>query len=70
VASKIAEVRALSAAIAKAGHTLAARDRELGRSSEELRKQAADLREADANKSRFLALLAHELRNPLAPLLG
>lgn len=26
------------------------------------------LREADANKDRFLAVLAHELRNPLAPL--
>jgi signal transduction histidine kinase len=68
VVSKIAEVRVLSAALAKAGQTLAARDRELSQSSEELRKQAADLRQADANKSRFLALLAHELRNPLAPL--
>ena len=27
----------------------------------------AALREADANKDRFLAVLAHELRNPLAP---
>jgi signal transduction histidine kinase len=28
----------------------------------------AALREADANKDRFLAVLAHELRNPLAPI--
>jgi signal transduction histidine kinase/CheY-like chemotaxis protein len=68
VVSNIAEVRALAAALAGAGRTLAARDRELSQSSEELRKQAAALRQADANKSRFLALLAHELRNPLAPL--
>ena len=33
------------------------------------RKQAEDLlREADRRKSEFLAMLAHELRNPLAPL--
>ena len=33
------------------------------------RKQAeTELREADARKERFLATLAHELRNPLAPL--
>jgi len=30
----------------------------------------ASLREADANKDDFLALLAHELRNPLAPILA
>ena len=33
-----------------------------------LRKLAADLSEADRRKSEFLATLAHELRNPLAPL--
>src|SRR5262245_58818263 len=34
-----------------------------------LRKQAEDaLRESDRRKSEFLAMLAHELRNPLAPL--
>ncbi|HET7546610.1 MAG TPA: ATP-binding protein [Usitatibacter sp.] len=34
----------------------------------QLRQRAADLQRADANKGRFLALLSHELRNPLAPL--
>jgi PAS domain S-box-containing protein len=33
-----------------------------------LRKLAADLSEADRRKDEFLATLAHELRNPLAPL--
>ena len=34
----------------------------------ELRVLLADLREADRRKTEFLATLAHELRNPLAPL--
>ena len=33
-----------------------------------LRQLAADLAEADQRKSEFLATLAHELRNPLAPI--
>jgi PAS domain S-box-containing protein len=35
---------------------------------ENLRKLAADLSEVDRRKNQFLATLAHELRNPLAPL--
>lgn len=31
-------------------------------------RQAAELREADRRKDEFLAMLAHELRNPLAPI--
>ncbi|MBC7414856.1 MAG: response regulator [Herminiimonas sp.] len=38
------------------------------RSEEELRRLAAELSEADRRKDLFLATLAHELRNPLAPL--
>ncbi len=34
----------------------------------EQRKMAADLSEADRRKNEFLATLAHELRNPLAPI--
>jgi PAS domain S-box-containing protein len=33
-----------------------------------LRKLAADLSEADQRKNQFLAMLSHELRNPLAPI--
>jgi PAS domain S-box-containing protein len=35
---------------------------------EELRRRAAALAEADRRKNEFLAMLAHELRNPLAPI--
>jgi PAS domain S-box-containing protein len=36
--------------------------------SEELRASEAALREADRQKNQFLAVLSHELRNPLAPI--
>jgi CheY-like chemotaxis protein/nitrogen-specific signal transduction histidine kinase len=36
----------------------------------DLRRLAADLSEADRRKDEFLATLAHELRNPLAPLVN
>jgi PAS domain S-box-containing protein len=36
--------------------------------SEELSKAVDRLKEADARKDEFLAMLAHELRNPLAPI--
>jgi signal transduction histidine kinase/ActR/RegA family two-component response regulator len=35
---------------------------------QELRSQALELQEADQRKDEFLAVLAHELRNPLAPI--
>ena len=38
------------------------------RAEDELRRIAVDLSEADHRKSEFLATLAHELRNPLAPI--
>jgi CheY-like chemotaxis protein len=38
------------------------------RLEDDLRKSAADLSEVDRRKDEFLATLAHELRNPLAPL--
>lgn len=38
------------------------------RLEESLRQHAADLSEADRRKDEFLATLAHELRNPLAPI--
>ena len=37
---------------------------------DELRRQAEELREADRRKNEFLAMLSHELRNPLAPILN
>ena len=38
------------------------------RLEDDLRRLAADLSEADRRKDEFLATLAHELRNPLAPM--
>ena len=38
------------------------------RLEDNLRSLAADLSEADRRKNEFLATLAHELRNPLAPI--
>jgi PAS domain S-box-containing protein len=38
------------------------------RADQELRRLAADLSDADRRKTEFLATLAHELRNPLAPI--
>ena len=38
------------------------------RLEDNLRRLAADLSEADRRKDEFLAMLAHELRNPLAPI--
>jgi two-component system, chemotaxis family, CheB/CheR fusion protein len=40
----------------------------LAQTKEALRKRVAELAAADRHKNEFLAILAHELRNPLAPL--
>jgi len=40
------------------------------RLEEELRQKIAELAQADRRKDEFLAMLAHELRNPLAPILS
>lgn len=40
------------------------------RMEEELRQRADELAAADRRKDEFLAMLAHELRNPLAPILN
>lgn len=42
--------------------------RERKRQEAELQRQAAALQDADRRKDEFLAILAHELRNPLSPL--
>jgi PAS domain S-box-containing protein len=43
-------------------------EEELRKSQQELRQRIEQLAEADRRKDEFLATLAHELRNPLAPL--
>jgi CheY-like chemotaxis protein len=44
--------------------------RERAKLIDELQRQAAELRDADRRKDEFLAVLAHELRNPLAPIVN
>ena len=44
------------------------RTRELAAANQELQRSQEQLREADRRKDEFLATLAHELRNPLAPI--
>jgi PAS domain S-box-containing protein len=41
---------------------------QLKRAEADLRESEASLREADSQKNRFLAVLSHELRNPLTPI--
>ncbi|MCY1009521.1 hybrid sensor histidine kinase/response regulator [Nannocystis pusilla] len=57
-----------NAGLAEANRTLAAEVAERLRAEEALRHTHEQLREADRQKDEFLAMLAHELRNPLAPI--
>jgi PAS domain S-box-containing protein len=43
-------------------------ERRRGETERALRQSEAELRDADARKNEFLAMLSHELRNPLAPI--
>jgi signal transduction histidine kinase/ActR/RegA family two-component response regulator len=69
-------LRGLATLAALALHHLEAHDEARTRAAESARAVAAyeradaALRDADRRKDEFLALLAHELRNPLAPLLS
>ncbi|HEV7506438.1 MAG TPA: sensor histidine kinase [Thermoanaerobaculia bacterium] len=63
--STITEVARLSAAFREMRDRLASRTRESERLAAELRARAEALAEADRRKDEFLAMLAHELRNPL-----
>jgi len=63
--SRITEVERLSAAFREMRDRLAQRTAESERLAEELRARAEALAESDRRKDEFLAMLAHELRNPL-----
>lgn len=64
-ASRISEVERLSAAFREMRDRLAERTRESERLAAELRARAEALADSDRRKDEFLAMLAHELRNPL-----
>ena len=61
----ISEVASLAAAFQEMRGRLAVRTRESERLATELRARADALAESDRRKDEFLAMLAHELRNPL-----
>jgi signal transduction histidine kinase len=65
-ASDIGEVARLSGAFSELRARLAERTRESERLAAELRSRAEALSESDRRKDEFLAMLAHELRNPLS----
>ena len=54
--------------VVKGGLCIASDITERRRMEEELRRRAEELAAADRRKDEFLAMLAHELRNPLAPI--
>jgi PAS domain S-box-containing protein len=57
-----------TAELAEANHHLQIEVEERKRLEHELKRRLEQLAEADRHKNEFLAMLAHELRNPLAPL--
>jgi signal transduction histidine kinase len=67
-AEKTRELEALNQHLQKANTELAASNRALQAEIAERARAEAALLEADRQKDEFLAILAHELRNPLAPI--
>lgn len=63
-------VQRRTAELAKANTELQVEVGERKRLEKELRRRAQELTEADRRKNEYLAMLAHELRNPLAPVLN
>jgi signal transduction histidine kinase/ActR/RegA family two-component response regulator len=68
VAERSRELEEFNESLRQANIELAARNAELRVEVAQRAKAEQRLRDADARKDEFLATLAHELRNPLAPL--
>lgn len=62
------EIQAQSQQLQVQHEEMQAQNEELTQQSEELRRHAAMLADADERKNKFLGVLAHELRNPMAPI--
>jgi signal transduction histidine kinase len=69
-AEKTRELEALNATLQRANEELELANRSLQNEVAERARAEQALQEADRNKDEFLAMLAHELRNPLAPMLN
>ena len=69
-AEKTRELEALNATLQRANTELERANRSLQSEVVERARAEQALQEADRNKDEFLAMLAHELRNPLAPILN
>jgi len=69
-AEKTTELEALNGTLQRANGELERINHSLQREVAERAKAEAALKEADRNKDEFLAMLAHELRNPLAPIVN
>lgn len=67
-AEKTRELEAVNSILQLANQELATANRALHAQVAERMRAEAALREADRHKDEFLAILAHELRNPLAPI--
>ena len=65
---KARELERLNESLRNANHALGQRNEALQAEVEERARVEGRLREADRRKDEFLAMLSHELRNPLAPL--
>ena len=65
---KARELERLNESLRNANHALGQRNEALQAEVEERARIEGRLREADRRKDEFLAMLSHELRNPLAPL--
>lgn len=62
------EIQAQNEEIQRQHEEIQSQNEELTQQSEELRAHVTRLAEADERKNHFLGVLAHELRNPMAPI--
>jgi len=69
-AEKTRELKAFNATLRRANTELERANRSLQSEVAERARAEQALKEADRHKDEFLAMLAHELRNPLAPILN